>query len=258
MKIFGKFADAVRRYDETHNFTCDVCGREVFGGERVCKVCLTALPFNNGAICPFCGRKTGEEGACLECKDHPLGTDKARSVFTHEGDASRLVISYKRGKKYLSRTLADFLQPVIAKEFADADALAFVPMTKRAEKRRGYNQSRLLAEELSRRTGLECISAAEKKRETAAQKSLGRRERESNLSGCFVLTKGVSVRGRRIVIIDDTMTTGATAGELAGVLKRAGAERVYLATVTSVPQKNVFGAPADGKSGKSRKVEKNG
>ena len=55
IKFFSKIAEWLRRYDETHNFTCDVCGREVFAGERVCAACRKTLPFNDRLICPYCG-----------------------------------------------------------------------------------------------------------------------------------------------------------------------------------------------------------
>ena len=239
MKFFSKIAEWVRRYDDAHNFTCDVCGREVFGGERVCAACVKRLPFNNVHVCPFCGRKVSEPGTCIECKDHRPAVEKARSCFVHEGDAAALVLRFKKGRKYLYRTLADFLMPVLEREFAQAELLTFVPMTKRAERKRGYNQARLLAEELSRRSGKPCAAAAEKKRETSAQKTLGRREREKNLEGCFAVADRAAVRGRRVLIVDDTFTTGSTVSELARVLLRAGASGVDALTVTSVPNKIV-------------------
>ena len=68
MKLFDFLSEKIKRYDDTHNFTCDVCEREVFAGERVCDKCLKALPLNNGEVCPLCGRKVGEAGVCLDCK----------------------------------------------------------------------------------------------------------------------------------------------------------------------------------------------
>lgn len=241
MNILKKLFSAVKRYDDTHHYTCDVCGREVFGGERVCNVCLAALPWNNGEICPFCGRKVREAGVCLECKEKPLKTDKARSVFTHDKEAARLVLRFKRGQKYLSRTLACLALPLVRGEFADAEALTFVPMTEKAKKRRGYNQSQLLAEELSALAGMPLIAAAEKRRETEEQKSLSRREREKNLDGCFRVTDRAAVKDKIILMVDDTMTTGATSSALAEALKKGGAGKVYLVTVTGVEKKTPFG-----------------
>lgn len=242
-RFFGRISAAVDAYDDTHNFTCDVCGREVFGGERVCAPCYKELPWNNAEVCPFCGRKVKEAGVCLECKEKPLITDKARSVFTHEGEAVRLVLRFKRGNKYLFRTIADLLLPLLEKEFSDADTISFVPMTEKDEKKRGYNQSRLLAERLATLSGKEFLNAAIKQRQTDSQKTLGRKEREKNLEGCFHVTDRKAVKDKRILMIDDTLTTGATSSELAGAFKRAGAKAVYLLTVTSVEKKDPFGVP---------------
>lgn len=236
MKIFRKILRALDRYDEAHNYTCDVCGGEVFGGERVCKRCLDALPWNNKLICPYCGRKVLEAGACIECKAKPLSVSAARSVFTYEGEAARLVLRMKRGERYLCATLVDFLLP-FAELFVDVDAITYVPMTPRSERKRGYNQSFLLAQGLSDKTGLPLLACAEKVRETKAQKTLSRRAREENLKGCFKITDRSAVKDKSVLIVDDTMTTGSTASELAERLKSAGAQYVYLLTVTSVQLK---------------------
>ena len=240
--MFGRLKELVRKYDDETNFTCDICGREVFGGERICADCYKRLPLNRGLVCPYCGRRVREEGACLECKEKPLKVKLARSACLHEGDAMALVLRFKKGRRYLYRTACDLVEPLL-KEFPDADAFTFVPMTAKAEKKRGYNQSRLLAEELARRSGLPCLALAVKQRETEQQKTLGRREREENLEGCFHVTDRAAAKGKKLIVADDTMTTGATASELADALLRAGAACVYLVTVTSVEKKQPFGKP---------------
>lgn len=236
--LLSRAREALDRYDARHHFTCDICGRELFSGERVCARCLGALPFNDGPVCPFCGRQVAEGGTCMDCKTAPLAADRARSRFLHKDAAAGLVLRFKRGERYLAETLAELIAPLL-EQFPDADALAFVPMTERAERKRGYNQTELLARVLSARTGIGVLSALSKTRETAAQKALGRKERAENLKGCFHVFDRKGVRGKRIVLVDDTLTTGATAGEIARVLKRAGAERVYLLTVTSVPYRSL-------------------
>ncbi len=247
MNFFRKIAAALDRYDDEHNFTCDLCGREVFSGERVCAPCRKTLPWNDGPICPFCGRKVGEEGVCLECKQKPLATDLARSAFTHEREAQRLVLRFKGGSRYLFRTAGELLLPLLKREFSDAELITCVPMTEKAKKKRGYNQSELLARELSARSGIPFAALAEKKRDTSAQKTLGRAEREKNLAACFVVTDRAAAKGKRILVIDDTLTTGATVSELASVLKRAGAKSVCALTVTAVANRYPFGKPPENK-----------
>ena len=248
MDFLRRLREKIKKYDDGHNFTCDICGREVFENERVCAQCKRELPWNNGYVCPICGRKVGEEGVCLECKQKPVGVDMARSAFTHEGEAARLVIRFKKGKKYLYRALAELMLPLLQKEFSSVDALTFVPMTARAEKKRGYNQSRLLAEELAARCGKPVLYSVGKRRESKPQKTLGRTEREKNLEGCFHITDRQTVKGKSILIIDDTFTTGSTVSVLSDALKRAGATGVYALTATSVQYKYPFGKPPEQQS----------
>lgn len=243
MNLIRSIRKKIIDYDDTHNFTCDNCGKEVFDGRRLCGDCKEELPYNVGAICPFCGRRVKEAGACLDCKQKPLEVKKARSLWVHEGDAAKLVRLFKTGSRYLFRLFAEELAPLVEREFGDADALTFVPMTKCAQKKRGYNQTLLIAEELSKRTGKELLNVAEKKRDTADQRELTRREREKNMEGVFRVTDRKAVKGRRILIVDDTMTTGATACALASALKKAGASEVCLITATSVEKKHPFGIP---------------
>ncbi len=241
MNLRKFFREKLKKHDDSVNFTCDICGREVFEGERICRICDAALPHNNQNICPACGRKVVEPGYCLECKAQPLKVDMARSAFVHEGEAARLVVRFKRGEKYLYRTLAEPLVPL--EEGFHADSVVYIPMTKEREKKRGYNQSELLAARLAELCNLELLPVLEKAHETDAQKFLGRRDREKNLEGSFRLTSRKAVKGRRIIIVDDTLTTGATVSEIAGMLKRAGAEAVFGLTVTSVQNKYPFGKP---------------
>lgn len=207
----------------------------MFENERICSECVRSLPWNTGAICPFCGRKVGEAGACLECKEKPLKTEKARSAFVHEGEAARFVLRLKRGEKYLAYTGACVLSPIAKEEFPQADLLTYVPMTEKAEKKRGYNQSYLLAKELAELLQKPLFSSVRKTKETLAQKTLGRRAREENLKGCFRVDGRADIKDKIILVIDDTMTTGSTASELADVFLKVGAKRVFLLTLTSVP-----------------------
>lgn len=235
--------EKISRYDDTHNFTCDNCSMEVFDGKRLCGSCKEELPYNNHEICPFCGRRVKEAGACLECKQKPLETKKARSLWLYERAAAKLVRRFKKGEKYLHRLFVEELTPLVLREFEEADAITFIPMTKKETGSRGYNQTLLIAEGLSKSTGKELLSVAEKKHETLDQRGLTRQKREENMKEAFKVADKKAVEGRRILIVDDTLTTGATASALAAVLKKAGALAVYLVTVTSVERKNQFGFP---------------
>ena len=239
MQFIKRLFARIGGYARTHNFTCDICGREVFADERICADCMKALPVI-ALRCPVCGRRVREEGVCSACKAHRPVARRALSRFTHEGEAARLVRRYKGGERYLARTLAGQLLPLMA-QYPDTDALVPVPMTAHAKRRRGFDQTLLLAQELSALCAVPVLCAAQKRRETAPQKALTRVERAKNLEGCFFVPDRSAVKGKRLLIVDDTYTTGATADELAATLLRAGAKQVDVLTVTSVEDRAPFG-----------------
>lgn len=217
--------------------TCDICGVETFGG-NLCEDCLKTVIFNDGAKCTVCGRKSARDEICLECKQHLPIFNKALSPLVYDGGASKLILKFKNGNGYLK----DYFADLISKElffFPIPDLIVYVPMTKADERKRGFNQSKLLAEEISRRTDTPLVKdAVIKIKKTAGQKELGRKDREKNLAGSFKVVKPDEIEGKAVLIVDDVLTTGATADEVAKCLFKAGAEKVYLATIASVEYKN--------------------
>ena len=108
-------------------------------------------------------------------------------------------------------------------------------MSVKAQKRRGYNQSKILAEKLSQIVNVPVLDCLEKKKETARQATLNRAERLKNLTDAFSVTDKKAVKDKTIVIVDDVSTTGATAQAIAKKLKKVGAKSVNLITVASTP-----------------------
>lgn len=216
-------------------FTCDLCGREIFDGGHFCKECAGRVSFNDGTTCPVCGRRTKAEGMCLECKAHSPAYDRAVSAMIYEDGGAAVILKFKRGGAYLKDYFAELLAPKCGC-FDDADGVCYIPMTRRAERERGYNQAELLAKELAKRLHLPVVNALEKIKDTGEQKSLTRREREDNLRGCFRAERKI-VAGRKLILTDDVMTTGATLEEAARILKKRGAAKVYAVTAASVELK---------------------
>ena len=233
-KFISDFCD---KYIFNVKWRCAVCEKEIFDGGYFCEECKAALPFNEGAICNHCGRRLNEPAEyCSTCKEFILSPDVLRSVFVYEKPVSSLIMKLKYGgKKYIADVFAEYLANVYFKFGFDADFAVFVPMTARAERKRGFNQSKLLADKFSALTGVPLCDCVSKIKETDRQATLGREKRMTNLSGVYKITDAGSVKGKSIVIIDDVSTTGATAESLSHKLKKAGATKVCVLTVASVP-----------------------
>lgn len=215
------------------DFTCDICGVETFDG-NLCPQCKKTVHFNCGAVCPECGRRTVRPEICLECKEKPPLFKRGYSALVYDDGAQILISKFKNGNSYLKEYFADLLA---AKDLPETDGIIFVPMTKKSERARGYNQGKLLAKSLSERLGVPVLDAFEKIKETKSQKALGFKERKNNLEDSFKVKDGATVKDKTLLLVDDVLTTGATAEELTKIALRAGAKAVYLATVASVEYK---------------------
>jgi ComF family protein len=220
------------------NYTCDICGREVFDGKNLCEECAQTITYNNKNCCPLCGRKVNVAELCLECKAQAPLYKKAVSAMVYRDGAIPLILKFKNGDGYLKEYFADLLAPK-CKVFDDVDIICCVPMTKAEFKVRGYNQSELLAKALSARLDIKYVPALAKKRDTAEQKTLTKKLREKNLTGCFKGDKKL-ICGKVVLLVDDIMTTGATADAVCTALLNAGAKHVYFATIASVEYKRLL------------------
>ena len=218
------------------NYTCNVCGKEIFNGEYFCKSCQDAMPEIKADKCDHCGRITNYAvNYCDSCIEKNINFDKARSVYDYEMPINALIKTFKYdGKRYLAEVFASKLKSLYVNEFITADVIVCVPMTDERLKTRGYNQAELIAEELSTLINVPLESKAIKKtRETPRQANLTKQERRNNLKKSFTVYKKF-VNDKNVLLIDDVLTTGATADIIAKALKDKGAKTVTVLTVASV------------------------
>lgn len=226
------------------DFTCDICGAETFG-TNICPDCRKKITFNDGNTCPVCGRKTVRDEICMECKAMPPLYKKAVSPLVYSGGVQTLVYKFKNGNPYLCRYFGNLMTEKLV-GFPKIDAIVYVPLTKFAMFSRGYNPSALLAEEISFNTGAPLIRGAiARVRRGKPQKGLSLKDRRANVNGAFAVKKRKSVKGLSVLLVDDVMTTGATADEIAKILRAAGAKAVYAAQIASVEYKPATKAALD-------------
>ena len=198
---------------------------EPMSAEFFCSSCRT--PFQNAFPLDANGR-------CALCRSGLRGFDAAYSFGAYEGVLRELIHLYKYGRvKTLAWPLSGLLAQALPRDEA-FDAAVPVPLYWRRRLQRGFNQAELLARGLSRRTGIPVVRALGRLRPTPAQAGLSNSARRQNVSRAF---RAHGVQGTRILLIDDVMTTGATAASCAAALKQAGARRVSLLTVARVDRR---------------------
>lgn len=211
---------------------CALCGHV---GPILCPSCAARLIPVTGPICPQCGRGLEAPGLCPECAHTPPPLVQMRAPLRYAEPTSRLIHRLKYdGYFALGRPLAEFLIAGWPRWTQPPDLIVPIPLHPRRRRRRGYNQSELLARPLAAAVGVAfSATALQRTRHTAPQVGLGPEARAENVRDAFEAAAG-EVRGRAIVLVDDVLTTGATMSAAAGALLVAGATAVSAYTLARV------------------------
>lgn len=217
---------------------CGLCGEVVALDEALCEECAATKKIT-GKICRKCGR---EEADCI-CQQEKFspGYQSFCAPYYFEGSVRRGVYRLKNnGFTELLPGMADAITETIRLRFAERsfDAVTFVPMKWLREKKRGYNQSQLLAEAVAERLGVPCVPLLIKRKNTRSQRTSDAAQRKVNLYGAFAVADNAEVSGKTILIVDDVKTTGYTLSECAVMLHAAGAQTVCAAAFAVTPKKH--------------------
>lgn len=210
--------------------TCRLCGATA-GGTVVCAACARTVGINGGRSCARCGAwMTAFGDVCRRCAGSPPPVDGVVAGLEFDQAARALIHDLKyRGRLPVAGWVARRLIEQVRGRGHDVTLLVPVPLHRARLVWRGFNQAREIARCVGRELGLPVAAPGlcHRVRATASQSRLrGARARHLNLAGSFVL-RG-SLQGERVAIVDDVMTTGATAFELARALRGQGAERVLV------------------------------
>lgn len=213
---------------------------------RLCEDCITQLRPITRPFCEVCGQPfSGDlmDGfQCSNCVDRALQFDFARAAYQSRDIARALVHRFKyNGHFFLASLLGKMLNETLDDpRIAEADdnsewVLVPVPLHARRLREREFNQAKELSREVARQRGLKVVNALRRTRYTRSQAMLDRIERLSNLRGAFAISSKTrereSIVEKKILLVDDVLTTGATASECARTLSDAGALKVVVITV---------------------------
>lgn len=197
--------------------------------------------------CVFCESVLKDTDICRECEEklpYTVGDsaeqkfpfiDKCVSPLYYKDKVRASVHQYKFGGcSAYSRRYAALMSDCVENNLdcRSIDVISWIPLSKKRLRQRGYDQARLLAEEIAAKTGLPCRRLLQKVKNNSAQ-SLTRdaKQRRENVAGVYALDDGADVSGLRILLVDDVVTTGATMSEAARILRKAGAKSVFGVTL---------------------------
>jgi ComF family protein len=219
---------------------CRVCGEPLRNVSRipVCRRCLDDdAPLSAEYFCIACRMPfvspfpLDEEGRCALCRLGLSGFDAVYSYGSYEGSLRRLIQLFKYDRVRPLEAHFGKLMAIALPRDERFDVIVPMPLHWRRRWERGYNQSALLAREIARRWNTPVRNVVRKRRATRPQAGLTNAKRRANVAGAFRIRRGVRLDGMRVLLVDDVITTGATASACARALKSAGARHVALLAV---------------------------
>ena len=200
-----------------------------------CAFCRALLRKNSALwVCPACLEKLPRLTRDEQRRD-VKHTELVIAPLRYEGAVRESLLRYKFGglTAYAS-VYAEFLAKCIDENEISCDSITWVPLSRRRLRQRGYDQARLIAEELAKRLDLPCECLLIKRRHTRPQSGIADRDkRRANAAGAYAPIRPQCARGKRVLLVDDIVTTGATLSSCAGVLAEAGSAAVYGAAAAS-------------------------
>lgn len=217
---------------------CIACGAPIKKGQpyALCDTCTGKLLYRKPAVCPGCGRFVKKSPAlfCANCAAHPLRYDGGAAAVVYGEEAQRIIHSLKYGGRgYLAKNIADIMADIVPEPHC-YDIIIPVPLHKSRKKLRGFCQTSLIAGRLGELTGKPvCFDGLVRRKKTRAMRELDPRQRRANVRDVFAVGNQSGIAGKRVLLIDDLLTTGSTADACAAVLKEAGARQVILAVFAS-------------------------
>ena len=204
------------------NYTCIFCDQDIPTGD-ICKSCEGKDIFNVGNRCIVCDMVIKEGNIiCDHCKSHPKSFEKAYCVVKYNDHTRNAILKFKNDNaRYLAPKFAKLMHNCLKENNADFDIIVPVPSHIKSVKKRGYNPAMLLAEEIGKLSEKPVCDVLIKTVQTQNQKALNFQQRQTNLENSITLSDKKIIKGKKVLIIDDILTTGATLNACAKLMIKA-------------------------------------
>lgn len=229
-------------------FICEDYGSDI--KENLCSICKERFVFIGEQSCSICGRKLKESKnsptnirRCKECMRHPHYFTKSVSPLSYEGDIKRAIYDYKyNNKQHMYKLFSKLMvKSILENDLEQVDLVIPIPLYIDREKRRGFNQAHLLAKSISKKLNIKLDNKSLiRSRHTKAQNKLDRNERIKNIKGVFALREKENIKQKKILLIDDILTTGSTVDECSKLLLENGADLVFVSTIAITPNRELI------------------
>lgn len=230
-----RFADSFKTAMFPEGYVCLGCGKELperCREQSLCTECEGNLPFKTGKCCAICGTPIYVGRLCRRCSAFTPEYDRAYAPFNYRGLIRKLILDLKiGGNLYLVGYLTGYMSDYMKGLSLDFDVVTAVPATKTTVRKRGFDHTSLLAEGVSEELGIPYSKLLNRKTHKVDQTKLGFSDRFKAVEGNFEVVPDTEIAGKTVLLIDDILTSGATASECAKVLKSAGAKRVTVLTI---------------------------
>lgn len=209
-------------------------GKEINKTIKIIYKSILNIIYPSEELCIICG-VDGYVGLCPLCKSKIKKVNISNSVISYGyygGVLKELILQFKYHKNFTAGDiLSELLIELIEKNDINFDAICYIPMTKKAQKKRGFNQSELIANYIGDKYNISVINSIKKIKATAEQKTLSKDEREKNISGAFSIKNSKKILNKELVLVDDVITTGSTINECIKVLKKSGVRKITVLTI---------------------------
>lgn len=225
--------------------SCHICSKIIKKqanafDKYICADCYAGMKRTPAVCCQLCGSNLNTDNEhkhlrCRYCSQNPPAYQRLLSCYQYEGPVKKLIHSFKYERRpYLAKSITQLIQNRLSEHdgafLKTFDYLVAVPLHPARLREREFNQSELIAKELSKGFNKPVLAALKKIKHTKSQTTLNRMDRFTNLNDAFALNKDICVKGKNILIIDDVATTTATIKEISTLLKQSGAGHISILT----------------------------